>query len=201
MANPRHGYNPLNPLSLHSENEYREEFNALPGANLLGRGVAKIFGRGGAKQTGQVTGSKGFKEFLKKQGKGELAEEGAKTTTDAALKRQLRKQWNDAQIDALVKSTPNPVRSQLIKTGGLVLVGGYGIYSVFGLGEEFVDDYTGANCDDKAIQAGYEEGSEDYENYVLECQGSASNKLMTLGIGVVLVAGLALFLVLRPKGE
>ena len=23
MANPRHGYNPLNPLSLHSENQYR----------------------------------------------------------------------------------------------------------------------------------------------------------------------------------
>ena len=23
MANPRHGYNPLNPLSLHSENRYR----------------------------------------------------------------------------------------------------------------------------------------------------------------------------------
>lgn len=197
MANPRHGYNPLNPLSLHSENQYREEFNALPGVNVLGKGIGKLFGRGGAKKTGQVTGSKSFKEFLKREGKEELAEEGA----DAALQRQLRKQWTDAQVDALAKSTPNPVRSQLIKTGGLVLVGGYGIYSFMGLGEEFVDDYTGANCGEKAIQAGYEEGSEDYENYVLDCQGSASNKLMILGSAVIVVAGLVLFLALKPKGE
>ena len=84
----------------------------------------------------------------------------------------------------------------MVKVGGGVLVAGYGINV---LGAPLVEDLTGANCGEKAIDAGYEEGTDEYSQYVEDCQGDAMTKVLMTGVAVLGVVGLVGFILLRPK--
>ena len=93
-----------------------------------------------------------------------VAEEGAKDAIQASIK---------AQNKALMAQAKNPAKKSLIRTGGVVVVALYGINV---LGEPIVENLTGANCDEKAIDAGYEEGTEEFTQYVEDCQSDATTK-------------------------
>ena len=140
---------------------------------------------------GRITGRGGGKVAVKDV-VGEVAEEGLETGAEKALLTESLK----AQNKALLKGTKNPLTNTMVKVGGGVLVAGYGINV---LGAPLVEDLTGANCGDKAIEAGYEEGTDEYSQYVEECQGDATTKVLMTGVAVLGVVGLIGFILLRPK--
>ena len=70
--------------------------------------------------------------------------------------------------------------------------------------DNFVDNFTGANCGKKVADRGLTEGTPEYEEAVKECQQNAFNKLAGLSLGIVGVGALVGFLVIKkflPKGS
>jgi len=96
----------------------------------------------------------------------------------------------------LLKTAKSPTKQTAIRVGGAVLVLGYGMNI---LGGPFVESLTGADCPEKAVDAGKEEGTEEYTKFVEDCQGEAANKVMMTGIAVIGVVGLIAVILLRPK--
>ena len=84
----------------------------------------------------------------------------------------------------------------MIRVGGVVIVAGMAMGI---LGVPLVESLTGGDCPEKAIDAGYEEGTEEYEEFIENCQESAANKVMMAGVAVIGVVGLIAFVMLRPK--
>ena len=172
-----------------------QEFH-IPGlGKLIGRGAAKGITKGTARKAGgrgflsRLTGrgaTKGAKKKVVGEGGQEIAEEGA----ESALK---------AQTKTLAKSTNSPTKNALIKYGSFTVVGLAGVMGTLGLGQDFIDDVIGANCDDDAKAQGLEEGTPEYQEAVKKCQDKAGNTVAMIGIAGVAVLGLVLFLVLRPK--
>ncbi len=217
MARPRftgQGFtNPIDSLGFNAESRHRamppisnafmsnEAFHrpAMPTPTPIvfeskGKATVGFFGKivGGSKKfLGKITGRGGTKAGVKDI-VGEGLEEGIETGTEKALLKESLK----AQNKALLKGTKNPLTNTMVKVGGGVLVAGYGINV---LGAPLVENLTGANCGEKAIEAGYEEGTDEYSQYVEECQSDATTKVMMTGIAVIGVVGLIGFILLRPK--
>tara|TARA_R110002012_G_scaffold93776_1_gene227474 strand:- start:2481 stop:3149 length:669 start_codon:yes stop_codon:yes gene_type:complete len=179
--------------AFHAENV--KVFNTIRG-EIVGEGteavVKKTFlnrisfgliGKGGKRKTVSEIVGEGTEEAL---------EEGVETAAEKAARKKLL----DAQTKALLKGTKNPLTNTIVKVGGVVLVAGYGINV---LGAPLVENITGANCGEKAIDAGYEEGTDDYSQYVEDCQGDATTKVLMTGVAVLGVVGLIGFILLRPK--
>ncbi len=91
----------------------------------------------------------------------------------------------------------------MVKWGAIGLT--TGIVALVGLGmlddnaEEIICAWTGCNCDERAADAGMEEGTEEYTEYVEKCQESAGKtmeKIAYAGIGCI---GLVVLLLLLPK--
>lgn len=217
MARPRftgQGFtNPLDSLGFNAESRHRamppisnafmsnethfaenakgnQEFNAIFG-KLLGRGAAKSLAKSGAKKGGRkgffsrLTG-RGAKKKVVGEGGEELAEEGV----ESVVKTQTK---------TLAKSTNSTTKNQLIKYGSYTVIGLAGVMGTLGLGQDFVDDIIGANCDDDAKAQGLEEGTPEYQEAVEKCQDKAANTIAMIGIAGVAVVGLILFAILRPK--
>ena len=218
MARPRftgQGFtNPLDSLGFNAESRHRamppisnafmsneaffaenaqgnQEFH-IPGlGKLIGRGAAKGITKGGAKKAGgrgflsRLTG-RGAKKKVVGEGGEELVEEGV----ESAVKTQTK---------ALAKPTNSATKNTLIKYGSFTIVGLAGVMGTLGLGQDFVDDVIGANCDEDAKAQGLEEGTPEYQEAVTKCQDEAGNTVAMIGIAGVAVIGLVLFLVLRPK--
>ena len=151
--------------------------------SLLNRFTLGLLGKGGKKKTVSEIVGEGTEEAL---------EEGVETAAEKAAKKKLL----DAQTKVLLKEAKNPLTNTMVKVGGVVLVAGYGINV---LGAPLVENITGANCGEKAIDAGYEEGTDDYSQYVEDCQGDATTKVLMTGVAVLGVVGLIGFILLRPK--
>ena len=219
MARPRftgQGFtNPLDSLGLNAESRHRvmppisnafmsneafhaenvREFHSVRGeigGELLEKGAKKSFlnkisfgllGKGGKRKSVKEIVGEGTEEAL---------EEGGQTAAEKAAQKKLL----DAQTKAMLKGTKNPLTNTMVKVGGAVLVAGYGINV---LGAPLVENITGANCSEKAIDAGYEEGTDDYSQYVEDCQGDATTKVLMTGVAVLGVVGLIGFILLRPK--
>jgi len=64
-----------------------------------------------------------------------------------------------------------------------------------------VDNLTGLNCDEKAQEAGYEEGTDEYTKSVESCQAKAGSSLKMLGIVLIAVVGIVVVLPLLKKKE
>ncbi len=204
MAQPRfngRGFsNPLNPLGFHSENRYREEtplstnfmsneekFAENVRGNQVFQGIGgKVGGKAVKKGFFKKLGGKFSKKFGRK-GLTEAGEEGA----EGALKATMK-----AQNKALLKATASPTKKSMIRVGGAVIVAGMAMGI---LGVPLVESLTGADCDDKATDAGKEEGTEEYTESVEGCQEAAANKIMMAGVAVIGVVGLIAFVMLRPK--
>ena len=77
----------------------------------------------------------------------------------------------------------------------------YTLAGEMGLGTQFMDNLAGLNCDEKAKDAGYEEGTDEYTKAVEDCQESAGKKLMYLAYGSVAIVGglILMFALKRPK--
>ena len=204
MARPRftgQGFtNPIDSLGLNAESRHRamppisnafmsnEAFHA---ENVSGNQEFHGFG-------GKVGGKQVKKGFFKRlggkfttrfgrKGLGEVGEEGA----EGALKTSLK-----ARNKALLKSTASPTKKSLIKFGGRTITA-LAVVGILGL--PLVENLTGGDCPQKAIDAGYEEGTEEHTKFIEECQAGAANKVMMTGIAVIGVVVIIAAVILRPK--
>lgn len=225
MANPRHGYNPLNPLSFHSENRYREVFNSS-GA-LLGEFIEQS-----AKEAGQEALEQAAKEGLdeatqkaiqqaveratKEAGEKALQEAG-ESATEAGLKEAMQKATQESLQTQLKKDLAQQTVKDAAQAGsksmtakfagrgvgvGLGSAVGVGVFALAGiLGSQGLTQWmrsvSGLDCDEKALDAGYEQGSDDYKKSVEECQGRAETRMMLLGVSAIVVGGGVIFLLLK----
>ncbi len=202
MAQPRfngRGFsNPLNPLGFHSENRYREETplstNFMSNEEKYAenvRGNQEFHGIGTpatkvATKTAQKAGAK-------------AAAKAAAKASKAALKTSLKGIKAGAKGFGKAASSKGGVR--LIMAGGAIAGGLYAITEISGLGGEFLDNVTGMNCDEKAIDAGYEEGTDEYTKAIEDCQESAGKSMMNLAMvtGGIIIAIVVLPLLLKKK--
>ena len=219
MAQPRsngQGFsNPTNPLGLHSENRYREEMplgndfmsNEIHFAEnvrgnqefqvpVVGAGAGKVATTGVKK--GVLKGFTGGVRNLFGRGAGKgvkgIVGEGGEEAAEVTAKKLAT-----ANAKALVITAKNPVKKTMIRTAGAVVVGIYGMGLLGDNAEDLVDSLTGGNCGELALAAGHEEGTPEYEESVKECQNKAGNTMMMLGGGIILVSGLIIFMLIKPK--
>lgn len=225
MANPRAGYDPLNPLSLHSESRYRNGNYSLASETQNFEAIGALI-KGGAKATGRgaLKGGKGLKFIGSKFGNlfgrkavsssaKELAEATSKELAEAGAKegtQQLAGEVAGEGIQAGAKTTLASVGESLskfpiIRIGAVTSMLVVSVGVAFGANEMIeavTDNFTGMNCDDKAKEQGFTEGSDEYKQAVEGCQKSAARNLNLLGMGaVVVVAGVSFLLISRylPK--
>ncbi len=91
----------------------------------------------------------------------------------------------------------------VIKGTGTVAVGtfvAFAVVEVFGedgIMSAWVDGMTGADCDEKALDAGHDEGTEDYEQFVLNCQKRAETKMAILGAFTIVAVVGGLYLLIK----
>lgn len=218
--------NPTDPLGFHAESRHREsppltanfmsnethfaenargnqEFGVL--GFFLGRGGAqgaKQLGKSGAKKSG----GRLFGRFFGRKGTGEVAELGGKKVLNKKLVQEGVEETAESQVEKIVTTQVfknAPVRTAMVKWGAIGLT--TGIVALVGLGmlddnaEEIICAWTGCNCDERAADAGMEEGTEEYTEYVEKCQESAGKtmeKIAYAGIGCI---GLVVLLLLLPK--
>ncbi len=211
MANPRTGmYDPLNPLGLHSENRYRSPVYSMGAETEVyeaGLGaLARLGGRGAVKGT-KAVGKYSWKglKFGGRKIKGAYK----------GIKNMRAQKLADDAAKGGAKGASEGIQGSFTKIGvgtGAAIgiaVGGVVFAALVGLGasdaiEAFTDNYTGANCGDKAADRGLTEGSDEYEEAVKECQQTAMNKLQFLSYGLIGGVGLVGFLIVRkflPKGS
>ena len=208
MARPRftgQGFtNPLDSLGLNAESRHRamppisnafmsneafhaenvsgnQEFHGL-GGKIGGKAVKKGFSLKMFKKFGGKFGKK-----FGRKGLGEAGEEGA----EGALKTSLK-----ARNKALLKQTASPTKQSMIKFGGRTITA-LAVIGVLGL--PLVENLTGGDCPQKAIDAGYEEGTEEHTKFIEDCQAGAANKVMMTGIAVIGVVVIIAAVILRPK--
>jgi hypothetical protein len=225
MANPRVGYDPLNPLSLHSESRYRNGNYSMASETQNFEAIG-AFIKGGAKASGRgiLTGGKGIKFIGSKFGNlfgrkavsssaKELAEETSKELAEAGAKegtQQLAGEVTGEGIQAGAKTTLASVGESLskfpiIRIGAITSMVIVSVGIAFGANEmieAITDNFTGMNCDGKAKEQGLTEGSDEYKQMVEGCQKAAARNLNFLGIGtILLVGGLSFLLISRylPK--
>ena len=58
---------------------------------------------------------------------------------------------------------------------------------------DWVANATGMNCDEKAIDAGYIEGEDDYKEFVTDCQKDGMNLMTMITAGVVVIGGVIIY--------
>ena len=215
MARPRftgQGFtNPIDSLGFNAESRHRamppisnafmsneaffaenaqgnQEFQAIPGlGKLVGKGVTKQLGKGGAKKAG---GRSLFSRLTGRGARKKVIGEGGEEGVESAVKTQTK---------TLAKPTNSATKNTLIKYGSFTVIGLAGVMGALGLGEDFVNDLIGANCPDDAKAQGYAEGTPEYQKAVEECQDKAGNTVAMIGIAGVAVLGLVLLVILRPK--
>ena len=111
------------------------------------------------------------------------AKQGADQLTEESLEEGLEQLGKNVKI--------NPILSKTMDIGGAIIGMGVAlnIIGLDGAGEAVVKSWTGMDCGEKAIDAGYTSGSEEYTASVEECQKAAANKLAWLGMGAIVVVG------------
>lgn len=220
MAAPRAGYDPLNPLSLHSESRYRngnyslasetQVFEGFIGTAVRGGGRLAVKG-GGKIGRGFAKAGRGIKGLFSRGGSKTAAKVGddvAEELTEAGLSKgavqageEVAKEGVGGGTKLTLKSVGEGVNAfPIMRIGagvGMVVIS---VGLAFGLNdtiEAVTENFTGLNCDDKAKDAGLTEGSEDYKNYVEDCQKTAARNLNILGTASIVGVGLIGFLLFK----
>lgn len=142
--------NPLNPLSLHSENHYRDE--PLIGSSFMSDerrifGVAGAVAKGGAK-----AGSKAGAKAAAKAAAKASAKAGSKATKSA-----LKATKN------VIKATYKSPTTKLLGAVGIVTVGGFYTFTEITGTQLFTTD-----CENQAAEL-HEKGSAEYQAYLEQC--------------------------------
>ena len=149
--------------------------------------------------------------------------EGAKESADALMKRNLKdlateagsKETKDLTADALQKGAkdnvdklPETAKERLGKRALTVGIPVFGAVIAFNdiLNSDAVSDYvdssTGMDCDEKAVEAGYEPGTQEYTDNVSACQEKAAENIAFLGKAVTYGGlGLGALVVLSVLGK
>jgi len=207
MANPRTGmYDPLNPLGLHSENRYRSPVYSMGAETEVFEGIGSKLVGGGIKATGKGIGKVGKISWKGIKGTGRFAKKGytnIKNVRTANLAKKAAMEGGPSALSGTFsKITIKGVGKAVVIVGGVA----FSVMAFFGANEmldNFVDNFTGANCGKKVADRGLTEGTPEYEEAVKECQQNAFNKLAGLSLGIVGVGALVGFLVIKkylPKG-
>jgi len=226
MANPRHGYNPLNPLSLHSENRYREVFHSGASAALgefieqsakeAGQEALEQAAKEGLDEATQKAIAQAVERATKEAGQKALQEAG-ETASEAGLKEamqkaskeslqtQLKKDLAQQTVKDAAQASSRNMAQKFAGRGigvGLGSAVGVGVFALAGiLGSQGLTQWmrsvSGLDCDEKAIDAGYDVGSDDYKKSVEDCQGRAETRMMLFGVSAIVVGGGVIFLLLK----
>lgn len=125
-------------------------------------------------------------EALYKKNLKELAQKGTKEVTEELTGKSIR-EGTEKTVKDTVAAVPESVAERLGKRA--ITVGGVGItgFAVFNsfINSDAVDDYvastTGRDCDEKAEEAGYEPGTQEYTDNVSACQEKAVENMAFLG--------------------
>lgn len=146
--------NPLNPLSLHSENHYRDE--PLIGSSFMSD-ERRIFGVAGAVAKG---GAKAGSKAGAKAGAKAAAKAAAKSAAKAASKAG-KSALNGAK--GAIKATYKSPTTKLLGAVGIVTLGGYYTFTEITGTQLFTTD-----CDNQAAEL-HEKGSAEYQAYLEQC--------------------------------
>ncbi len=145
---------------------------------------------------------KAFKKNLKETGQ----KMGKEVTGDITVK--ATREMTEEDIEKLLKNAPETAIERLGKRA--ITVGGIGVtgFAMFNslLNSDALDDYvsstTGRDCDEKAVEAGYEPGTQEYTDRVNECQEKAVENMAFLGKAMTYGGlGLATLVVVSVLGK
>ncbi len=196
--------------------EFAEEAGEKAFKNAIKEGLtetqAQVIKEGTEKATLKAM-KEAAEKALAKEGSEELAErmarEAGEETAEAGIKRGAKESAEEGveqtAKEAAQEGSEKLAKTSLAKKGGIIGAGtliGYGIFAVagmFGLKKlsEWLDQFAGLNCDENAEDAGLESGTDEYKEYVKECQEEAAKRMMILGgVGILVVGGIA-FLLLK----
>lgn len=164
--------------------EVREELGEKLGKNLTPEVNNRVM-----KETLQEVGEDASPEVLEKAFKKNLKEAGQKSGKDSGqgLTVEAVQEGTQDNVDELLKNAPETVKERLGMRA--LTVGGAGLtaYAMFGafINSDAVNDYvassTGRDCDEKAVEAGYEPGTQEYTDNVSACQEEALENMAFLG--------------------
>lgn len=127
---------------------------------------------------------------------------------EGTVSRQVRQAAVRDAGENLVKQVDSPLKKTMVRwgVGGAVVVAGFAVFINSDALQSWVDNKTGMNCDEKAIDAGYEEGTPEYTESVETCQKEAADAIAQMGrilayggIGIAGLIGLVIVMRLVPK--
>ena len=120
---------------------------------------------------------KNLKEIAGESGEAAAKDIGAKATREGTEK-SIKK-----TVDAVPESAIERLGKRAITVGGIGITG-FAMFNSF-LNSDALDDYvastTGRDCDEKAEEAGYEPGTQEYTDNVSACQEMAVENMAFLG--------------------
>ena len=184
--------NPLNPLSLHSENHYRDEPSI--GSSFMSD-ERRVFGvLGGAAKAGAKSGTKTGAKIGAKASAKAAAKSAAKAASKAG-KSALK------SAKGAIKATWKSPTTRLFGTVGIITIGGYYTFTEITGTQLFETD-----CESQAAEL-HEKGSPEYQAYLEQCYDENAESMGELAsdIGKYAIfagAGLvALILLMRRKNE
>ncbi|MAK42159.1 MAG: hypothetical protein CL997_05695, partial [Euryarchaeota archaeon] len=155
-------------------------------------------------QAGEIAYEKALKE-----GGEEAAEAAAEQAMKEAAKESAETGVKDVAKTATVKEGADVAKDKMklsfAQKGGLTAAGvlaGGAVFTLAGLLgsqalSDFMEDFAGLNCDEKALDAGLDEGTDEFTEFVEECQDKAATRMTILGITGIAVVGGVIFLLLK----
>ena len=160
------------------------------------------------KQAVEAAAEKAGMEAIQKAGKNateEAIEQSAQNAMKIAAKEAAGGAAEQSAKELAEQSAKKLAQAAFLKKGAAigiaicVMAGGYALVGSLGLKgvSETLDDFTGLNCDEKAVDAGLDESTEEYTEYVETCQKSAAKRMTILGITSVVVVGGVIWLLLK----
>ena len=115
----------------------------------------------------------------------------------------------DAAKDVTVKEGADVAKDKMklsfAQKGGLTTAGvlaGGAVFTLAGLLgsqalSDAMEDFAGLNCDEKALDASLDEGTDEYKTFVEECQDKAATRMTILGVTGIVVVGGVIFLLFK----
>ena len=154
------------------------------------------------RELGEDTSQEAIEALYKKNLKG-LVGEVTEEVSEKSVQEVTQK-----TVKETVAAVPESVAERLGKRA--ITVGGIGVtgFAMFNslLNSDAVDDYvastTGRDCDEKAVEAGYEPGTQEYTDNVSACQEKAVENMAFLGKAMTYGGlGLATLVVVSVLGK
>lgn len=142
--------------------------------------TAKQMGEG-ASESAEVLMKKNLKELAEEAG-GKVGKDVTKDVSVKAVRDGTEKTVKDT-VAAVPETAIERLGKRAITVGGVGITG-FAMFNSF-MNSDALDDYvastTGRDCDEKAEEAGYEPGTQEYTDNVSACQEKAVENMAFLG--------------------